>query len=130
MQLDHPHILKVRDMGVENHYPFLVSDYVPPATLRQKFARGNAHSLETFLPYLKQIASALEYVHHQGILHGDVRPEHILVDQNDHIFLTDFTVEVILQNQGRLNYQRIESIAYTAPERIRGKATASSDLYS
>jgi eukaryotic-like serine/threonine-protein kinase len=129
-QLDHPHILKVRDMGVENHYPFLVSDYAPSATLRQKFARGNAHSLETFLPYLKQIASALEYAHHQGILHGDVRPKHILVDQNDHIFLTDFTVEVILQNQEQLNYQRIESIAYTAPERIRGKATASSDLYS
>ncbi len=130
MQLDHPHILKVRDMGVENHYPFLVSDYVPSSALRQKFPRGKAHPLGTFLPYLKQIASALEYVHRHHILHGDVRPEHILVEQNDHIFLTDFTIEVILQNQEQLNYQRTESIAYTAPERIQGKATAASDLYS
>src|SRR5947209_3850619 len=92
MEMEHAHILRLRDAGVENHYPFLVTDYVPHLTLRQVFPQGSIQPLAKFLPYLKQIASALQYAHNQSVLHGDLRPENILLDRDSQILLTDFTI--------------------------------------
>jgi len=73
MEMKHPHILRLRDVGLDNHNPFLVSDYVSHVTLRQVFPAGSVQPLVAFLPYLKQIASALQYAHDRHILHGDIR---------------------------------------------------------
>lgn len=130
MEIKHPHILRLRDAGVDNHNPFLVTDYVSHVTLRQVFQRGSVQPLATFLPYLKQIASALQYGHDRHVLHGDIRLENILLNKDNQILLADFTIETIIQNRERLNYKHVESIAYTAPERIQGKAGPASDQYS
>src|SRR6266700_4134684 len=130
MNMEHPHILQLRDAGVENHYPFLIADYVPHLTLRQVFPQGSVQPLAKFLPYLKQIASALQYAHNKNILHGNIRPENILLNRYNQILLSDFTIEAIIQNHEHFNYQRTEAIAYTAPERIQGKAKPASDQYS
>ena len=130
MEMRHPHILRLRDVGLDNHNPFLVTDYVSHVTLRQVFPAGSVQPLVTFLPYLKQIASALQYAHDRHILHGDIRLENVLLKQDDQILLADFTIEEIKQNRERFNYKHIESIAYTAPEMIQGKAGPASDQYS
>ena len=55
--LEHPHILCVRDMGVQQHYPFLVTDYLPYRTFRQIYALKSTQPLMTVLPHLKQIST-------------------------------------------------------------------------
>jgi eukaryotic-like serine/threonine-protein kinase len=129
-KMEHPHILHVRDTGVNNNYPFLITDYVPHLTLKKVFPPGNSQPLAKFLPYLKQVVSALQYAHDRNILHGDISPENMLVDRNNHILLANFSIETITQNRERFNYPNGETIAYSAPEQIQGKPSAASDQYS
>ncbi len=130
MAMMHPDILQLREAGIENHYPFLVTDYVAYLTLRQAFPQGSIQSLARILPYLKQIAAALQYAHSRNILHGDIRPETILLNRENQVLLSDFTIEAIARNQEQFNYQQKVSIAYTAPERLQGKMLPASDQYS
>ena len=130
MQLEHAYILKLRDVGVEQHYPFTASEYVPHLPLRRVFPRGSAQPLSKFLPYLKQVASALQYAHSRRVLHGDIRPENILINTSNQVLLANFSIEALIQNQQRLNYQNTESISYSAPERIKSNITTATDVYS
>lgn len=59
--LVHPHIVRVLDFDVDQHTPLLVMDYAPDGTLRQRHPKGERLSLATVVPYVKQIASALNY---------------------------------------------------------------------
>ncbi len=134
MKLDHPNILRLRDAGIDNSNPFLVTDYVPFLTLRQVYKSGAARSLTRLLPYLKQIADALDAIHREHLLHGDIRPENILLDRNNTILLRGFRIKAIEQNREHLGYHNVEAmqdaITYTAPERIKGKPLPASDQYS
>src|SRR5690348_395228 len=71
-RLIHPHIVRVLEFGVENEIPFLVMDYAPHGTLRNHFPRGTRLAPESILPYVKQIADALDYAHAQGLVHRDI----------------------------------------------------------
>jgi eukaryotic-like serine/threonine-protein kinase len=133
--VEHPHILRVRDMGVHQHYPFLVTDYLSYRTFNQVYAPKSTQPLMSLLPHLKQIASALQYAHSQNILHGDIRPENILLSANNPVLLRGFLLEAIKQNCGRLNYRGVEAVEhdamiYAAPEQIQGHISSASDQYA
>lgn len=133
MALNHPQVLSLQDAGIEAHYPFLVTDYLPHLILREIYSEGKYHPLAKILPYLKQIASALHYAHERNVFHGDLHLENILLNRNNQIFLWGFTIEAIRQNRERLQYQRssaMRNIAYSAPEHILGKTLPASDQYS
>jgi len=134
MKLDHPNILRLRDAGIDNANPFLVTEYIPFLTLRQVYKSGAAKTLTKLLPYLKQIADALDTIHGAHLLHGDIRPENILLDRNNIILLRGFRIQAIEQNREHLSYHNVDAmqdaIAYTAPERIKGKPLPASDQYS
>ena len=134
-QLEHPHILHVRDMGVYQSYPFLVTDSLPYRTFNQISAPNGLPPLMVFLPYLKKIASALHYAHHHLIVHGDIRPENMLLSANNVPLLRGFLLEAITQNRGRLSYRGAEAaeqeaMIYAAPEQIQGNAGFASDQYA
>ncbi len=134
-RLEHPHILAVRDLGVQQQSPFLVTDYYPYRTFSQVYAPKSPHSLMLVLPHLKQIASALDYAHCQQIVHGDLRPENILLGANDTVLLRGFLLEAIMRNRGRLTYRgedaaEHEALLYAAPEQIQGNAGVASDQYA
>src|SRR6266566_6392522 len=133
--LEHPHILGVRDMGAQEHCPFLVTDYHPYRTFRQLYAPKSIQPLEMVLPHLKKIASALQYAHSRYMLHRDIRPENILLGANNTVLLRGFLLEAIVQNRGRLNYRGAEAVEreaviYAAPEQIQGNAGSASDQYA
>ncbi len=133
MALDHPQILRLQDAGIEAHYPFLVTDYLPHFILRNVYPAGKSHPLAKILPYLKQVASALHYAQERNVLHGDLHLENILLNRSNQILLWGFTIEAIRQNRERLQYQKssdMRNIAYTAPEHIQGKLLPASDQYS
>src|SRR5579871_3008880 len=134
-QLEHPHILRIREVGVQQGYPFLVTDYLAYRTFSQVYAPQHIPPLLVFLPYLKQIASALHAAHRRSIVHGDIRPENILLSANNTVLLRGFLLEAIMQNRGRLNYRGEEAVEheamiYAAPEQIQGNGGFASDQYA
>src|SRR5437660_1299654 len=69
--LVHPHIVRVMDFGKYGGTPFLVMDYAPNGSLRQRHPKGTKLPLTTIVGYVKQIASALQYAHDQQLMHRD-----------------------------------------------------------
>src|SRR5512135_3693936 len=67
--LTHPHIIRVLDFAVENFIPFLIMEYAPYGNLRQRHPAGIRVPPPTFLPYVRQIASALQYAHDRRLIH-------------------------------------------------------------
>src|ERR1700730_14817405 len=88
--LIHPHIIRVLDFGVWETIPFLVMDYAPGGTLRQRYLRGTPLAPATLFPYVTQIATALQYAHTNKLVHRDVKPENMLIGANNEILLGDF----------------------------------------
>src|SRR5215471_66683 len=90
VRLAHPHIVRVLDFAVQDGVPFLVMEYAPHGTLRQRHPKGTRLPVEVILPYVKQVASALQYTHDQGLIHRDVKPGNMLLNSQDQVLLSDF----------------------------------------
>ncbi len=131
MGLRHPHIVRVLEFGVEADTPFLVMDYAPNGTLRQRYPKGTRLAPPMVAAYVRQIASALQYAHNQKLIHRDVKPENLLFHTNDEILLSDFGIALIAQTSRLQSNQGVIGTAtYMAPEQIQGRATVASDQYS
>jgi serine/threonine protein kinase len=129
--LTHPHIVRVLEFGEEGHVPYLIMDYCSDGTLRQRHPKGTRVSLPECVGYIRQIAEALQYAHEQKIIHRDVKPENILIGQNDVLLLSDFGIATISQSSRYQGNQDIGgTISYAAPEQLQGKATLASDQYA
>src|SRR5215471_12275416 len=89
-RLTHPHIVSVHEFGVEQGTPFLVMDYAPRGTLRQRHPPGSWLSLEVTVAYIKQVAAALQYAHNHQVIHRDVKPENMLLGAQQDVLLSDF----------------------------------------
>ena len=88
MSLDHPHIVRVLDFGLEGGIPFLVMAYAKGGTLRTKHPRGSRLPLPLVVTYVQQIASALQEAHNANIIHRDVKPENMLVGKAGSVALS------------------------------------------
>lgn len=134
--LVHPHVVHVLDFGVEGNenIPFLVMEYAPHGTIRQRFPQGTRVPLEQVVSYVSQIADALQYAHAKGIVHRDVKPENMLLTQNDEVQLSDFGIAVVAQNSrshpSQANQDVGGTVAYMAPEQLQGKPGPASDQYA
>ena len=132
-QLQHPHIVRILDYGIEQNEPFLVMDYAPHGSLRQRHPRGSRLPLATVVFYVNQIADALQYIHDKNLIHRDIKPHNMLVGANHEILLSDFGIAVLSQNMGyrRQTVQDFEgTILYAAPEQIRSLPRIASDQYA
>ena len=130
-RLRHPHIIRVLDFGVQNNTPFLVMDYAPEGTLRQRYPKGSRLPLATILPYVKQIAEALHYAHSEKLIHRDIKPENMLLGPNNGILLSDFGIATMAQSSRyQLTQEVVGTISYMSPEQIQGKPRPASDEYS
>jgi eukaryotic-like serine/threonine-protein kinase len=131
--LNHPHIIRILDFGMEEHTPFLVMDYAPYGTLRQHYPKGTQLPLSTVVTYVKSLADALQYIHDHGFIHRDIKPHNMLIGPQHQIMLSDFGTAVVAESMGyrRQKIQEFEgTILYAAPEQIRGKPRISSDQYA
>ena len=129
--LVHPHIIRVLEFGVADNVPYLVMDYAPHGSLRQHFSHGVPLSPPTILPYIKQVASALDYAHEHQLVHRDVKPENMLLGADDNLLLSDFGIALIVQSARFQSTQEVYGTATNmAPEQIQGKAQPASDQYA
>jgi serine/threonine protein kinase len=132
-RLIHPHIVRVLDFGVEGKIPFLVMDYVPNGSLRNHYPKGTRLPLLIVISYIKQIASALQQAHNvkpEPIVHRDVKPENMLLGQNDEVLLSDFGIATIAATYLQRQQDVAGTLPYMAPEQIQGKPRRASDQYS
>jgi len=129
--LEHPHIVRVFDFDVIDDTPFLVMNYAPNGTLRQRYPKGSVLPLKTIESYIKQIAEALEFAHDQRLIHRDVKPENMLLGRRDELLLSDFGIAILAQSSRYQSTQDMAgTMAYMAPEQIQGKPRPASDQYS
>jgi serine/threonine protein kinase len=130
-KMEHPCIARLLDFGVEKNIPFLVTEYAPNGTLRQKHPAGTPLPLALTVRYVQQVAEALEYAHKQRIIHRDVKPENMLLGHKNEVLLSDFAIPIVShQAYSATTQESVESIWYIAPEQLRRKPHPSSDQYA
>jgi serine/threonine protein kinase len=132
-QLQHRHIVPLFDFGWEQGMPYLVMEYAPGGTLKNAFPQGVPLPVESILPTVLQLASALQYVHDQGVIHGDVKPENVLRGPNNRIWLADFGIATRVASVLEKGYGKREvkgTARYMAPEQILGNPVPASDQYA
>jgi eukaryotic-like serine/threonine-protein kinase len=137
--LNHPNILAVFDIGSEAGAPFIVSELLEGATLRERLA-GPVPARKA-VAYAVAIASGLAAAHEKGITHRDLKPENLFVTTDDHVKILDFglaklTSEVsavsTLQTEGQTAPGAVlGSVGYMSPEQVRGlPADHRADLFA
>jgi serine/threonine protein kinase len=130
-RLVHPNIVRVLEFGVEDNIPFLVQDYAPNGTLRERHPKGTLLALSTVISYAKQVAEALQYAHDEKFIHRDVKPENILLGRNNEALLSDFGIALMSQTFRGQSMQNVAgTLLYMAPEQIQGRPRRASDQYS
>ncbi len=131
-QLSHTNIVKVLDYGEENNQPYIVMDYVGGGTLKEHM--NMPVPWEKAAAFLAPVARALEYVHGQRIIHRDVKPSNILIDNNNQPMLSDFgVVKLMEEEEGDVAATGvgIGTPDYMSPEQGTGKeADFHSDVYA
>jgi D-xylose transport system substrate-binding protein len=129
--MEHPHIVRLLDFGVEGTTPYLIMSYAPNGTMRQHYPKGTRLPVEQVVSYVKQISEALQYAHDHRVIHRDIKPENILFGPDDQVVLSDFGIALVTQSS---RFQQPNdmagTIAYMAPEQIEAHPRLASDQYS
>jgi serine/threonine protein kinase len=132
-QLSHPHIIHILDFGTEEGVPYLIMEYAPHGSLRQRHPRNSILPLPTVVDYVKQIADGLQYAHEKKLVHRDLKPDNILIGQREELLISDFGVALIAQTT-HSSHNVEEGFAgtatYMAPEQLRGRPQFASDQYA
>ena len=128
--LEHPNLLPLLNSGRQGSYLYLVMPYVCGGSLQDRLDREYL-SIDEATAIFEQVASALDYMHVNGLLHRDIKPANILLNEDGSLYLADFGLatpigESIFNERGRIAGTPI----YMSPELCSGQASVSSDVYA
>ncbi len=132
--LSHPHIMKIFDYGQIDGNIYLVMEVLTGGSLAAEIRRGPI-ALERVARIMDQICGALDYAHSRNIIHRDMKPHNVLLDDRGNAFITDFGIAKIITDSGgtsiTMTNQMIGTPAYMAPEMWQGEtATSAVDIYA
>lgn len=130
-ELMHPNIVNIYDVG-EDHVPYIVMEYIGGTDLKEYINRHHPIAHQTVVSIMDKILSAISYAHSQGVIHRDIKPYNILIDEKGTVKITDFGIALALsQNSLTQTNSLLGSVHYISPEQARGAiATKASDIYS
>jgi alpha-glucoside transport system substrate-binding protein len=124
-RLTHPNIIPISDYGEEEGVPFLVMDYIPGGTLKEKLRGNLAMDWQEAIKLLMPIARALDYAHQQKIIHRDIKPSNILITASGEPMLTDFGIAKIIEIEETADLTGtslgVGTPEYMAPEQVTAK---------
>lgn len=134
-RLTHPHILPLIELGQvgrKGERLFLVMPYVRGGTLRNLLAqRAEPLPIEIIAPLFLQLCEAVQYAHEQGLVHRDIKPNNILLQNEHYALLADFGIALDIEDVRLTSTgMGLGTPEYTAPEQAKGIADTRSDLYS
>ena len=130
--VEHEHLVPVLDAGESDGRSYLVSAYVAGRTLARRLEDDGPLPLADLLLLVAQVGTALDALHREGLIHRDVKPSNLMLDEAGSAAITDFGLAkgpayTVLTKPGQV----MGTLDYLAPELIRGEpATASSDVYA
>ncbi|GIW82551.1 MAG: hypothetical protein KatS3mg105_4358 [Gemmatales bacterium] len=131
--LNHPNVVAIHDCGEAGGRFFLVMELIEGPSLRQQMTPNVPWPAERALPILEQLAKALSYIHEQGFLHLDLKPENVMCDKHGNVKITDFGLAVPDLDFASLSDMGLPqgTIDYCSPEQRHGlPVDRRSDLYS
>lgn len=114
VSLHHPNIIRLYDAFEDEDNHYLVMDYCPNGTVRQKINLP----YENFMYYAKQMIEALVYCHASNIAHRDIKPDNIFIDQYDKIKLADFGLARQFEDDTKSN-EKCGSLIFVPPEMLQ-----------
>ena len=130
--LDHPHIVRMTDIGEEDGQQYLAMEYVAGLDLKRYIKEHHPLSNEEAVRIMGQILLAMRLAHTRGIVHRDLKPQNILLTPDGTAKVTDFGIAVAFAETSLTQTNSmLGSVHYLSPEQARGsKATVQSDIYA
>lgn len=130
--LTHPNIVNIFDVGEDGDIHYIVMEYVKGETLKQYIQRNAPVSPKKSVTIMKQLTSAIANAHNNHIIHRDVKPQNILLDEEENIKITDFGIAMALSATSFTQTNSVlGTVHYLSPEQARGgTATNQSDIYA
>ncbi len=131
-QLSHAHVVGVIDAGEDGGQPYIVFEYVEGETLKERIRRLGRLPIADSVAYAIEIARALAAAHARQIVHRDVKPQNVLIDEEGTVKVTDFGIARTLEEDGLTADGRVLGTTdYVSPEQALGQhVTGQSDIYS
>jgi eukaryotic-like serine/threonine-protein kinase len=131
-QLSHPHVVMVIDAGEDQGHPYIVFEHVRGETLKEKIRREGPLPIVEAVAYAIEIGRALDIAHERGLVHRDVKPQNVMIDEEGRAKVTDFGIALGLEPEGLTAAGRIVGTTdYVSPEQAMGhEVTRQSDVYS
>lgn len=132
LQLRHAHIIGVIDFNIDNMTPYIVMEYAQNGSLRDIHPLGDRLDWDTILDYLAQITDALTFIHMHDVVHLDIKPANLLMNEQNEILVGDFGTVAFLQHVNPDEpFEFVGTVQYAAPERFDEVVpTPASDIYS
>jgi len=125
MSLEHPNILPIRDANLIDGR-FVIVTPLAARTLDDRLK--NRMSFETAFEFTSQLLAAVSYAHANGVIHCDIKPENVMLFDNDYLRLGDFGIAKVAQNT--ISGSGTGTLGYMAPEQAMGKPSKRSDVFS
>jgi eukaryotic-like serine/threonine-protein kinase len=128
----HPHVVTIFDVGEHDGRPYIVMEYLAGGSVADAVSGGRAAPPARALAWLRAAAGALDAAHEHGVVHRDVKPGNLLLDDRGRLAVVDFGIaRVALSDELTVTGQVLGTASYMSPEQVRGeRATAASDVYS
>jgi eukaryotic-like serine/threonine-protein kinase len=131
-QLSHPHVVMVIDAGEDEGHPYIVFEHVRGETLKDRIRREGPLPVAEAVAYAIEVGRALQAAHERGLVHRDVKPQNVLLDEEGRAKVTDFGIALGLEsNQLTAAGKVIGTTDYVSPEQAQGhEVSGQSDVYS
>ena len=130
--LSHPNIVEVYDVGEEDGNYYIVMEYIDGKTLKQLLQKRGALTLTEVIDIMSQLTDGLSHAHEAYIIHRDIKPQNIMIEDNGLVKITDFGIAMAINSTQLTQTNSVMgSVHYLPPEQANGKgSTVKSDIYS
>ncbi|MFY3793451.1 Stk1 family PASTA domain-containing Ser/Thr kinase [Ureibacillus sp. MALMAid1270] len=130
--LMHPSIVSIYDVGEDGDMHYIVMEYIKGKTLKQYIQEFSPLSPARSVHIMKQLTSAIAHAHENQIIHRDIKPQNILIDEDGNCKITDFGISTTLSATSFTKTNSVlGTVHYLSPEQARGgTATKKSDIYA